>query len=55
MKICFLVAVLSCQVGYSSAFIPSSGRQQVAGASRQTRGLASSLFASMQPLGSEGE
>jgi protein phosphatase PTC7 len=55
MKICFLVAVLSCQVGYSSAFIPSLGRQQVASACRQTRGPTSSLFASLEPLGSEGE
>jgi protein phosphatase PTC7 len=55
MKICFLVVVLSCQVGYSSAFISSSGRPQVVGARRRTRGPASSLFASLEPLESEGD
>jgi protein phosphatase PTC7 len=55
MKISVLVAVLSCQVGYSSAFIPSSGRPHIVDASRWTRGFSSGLFASLDPLGSEGE
>jgi hypothetical protein len=55
MKIFVLVAVLSCQVGYSSAFLPSAGRPHAVGASRPTHGFDSSLFASLDPLGSEGE
>lgn len=55
MKTFVLLAVLSCQLGYSSAFIPSSGRQQVVGASRRTGEVAFSLFASIKPLGQEGE
>jgi protein phosphatase PTC7 len=54
MKVFVLVAVLSCQIG-ASAFIPSSVRPYTFDASKRTRGFSSSLFASLDPLGSEGE
>jgi protein phosphatase PTC7 len=54
MKVFVLVAVLSCQIG-AWAFIPSSGRAHIIDASRRTRGFSSSLFATLDPLGSEGE